>query len=96
MEILRFILNFLLKNYNDGSIADIFKLLEENSFDIKRVLQNASPETLEPIFKKLFSVFSKGQKESPKDYNFESYGLKPIINIADKEIVYALNKYFAD
>lgn len=95
MEILQFLLNFILKEYNGGKYQEIFKLLQENSFDVKNILRNGNPETLEPILKTIFSVFSKNQNESPKNYSEESFGLNPIIKIADKEIVYALNKHFA-
>ncbi len=96
MEILKFLLSFFLEEYGGEKLMPIFNALKENSFDIKKTLQNINPETAAPILKSLFDggfkgVFGNAEKSSPTG---KTYGLEPISEIADKEIVYTLNKYF--
>lgn len=86
MEILQFLLSFLLKDFNN--LSPILSHLSENGFDLKSAISNLSLDKLAPILSSFFS-----QKESPTNNNF--VGLNPIANIADKEIVYTLNKYFS-
>lgn len=40
------------------------------------------------------NIFNK--KESPTEQVGQSYYLSPISNIADKDIIFALNKYFSN
>ncbi len=92
MEILQFLLSFFLKEYGGAfnNIVPIIESLRENSFDLKKTLSSLNPEVLEPILKTFASGFGgiKNNDGYPKDNR-----LSPIINIADKEIVYALNRY---
>lgn len=90
MEILQFLLSFLADGYKDGKYKQLFNLLKDNSFDLKRVVQNADLSTLAPMF----LDFMSQSKNSPQPSG-ESYGIKPIDNIADKKIVECLNSYLS-
>lgn len=93
MEILQFLLSFFLNEYGGGKFAPILNLLKENSFDIKKVMANLNPETVAPIIK---DFMNSAKKESPEAYSGHSEGLSPIAGIADKDVIYTLNKYFYD
>ena len=90
MEILQFLLNFFNNNDNLGELAPLFKLFEENNFDIKKVLTNLDFEKLAPIL----SIFSN-IKGSENSFSEPISTLSPISSIADKDIIFALNRYFA-
>lgn len=92
MEILQFLLSFFLSEYGGGKFAPVFELLKENSFDIGKTLKSLDPKTVAPIVK---DIFSSAQNKSPT-VHVGSFGLSPVKNIADKEIVYTLNKYLCD
>ena len=91
MEILQFLLSFLADSYKDGKYKSLFNLLKENSFDLKRVIQNADLSSIAPMFMDFMS-----QNKSSPQTNGESYGIKPIDNIADKKIVECLNSYLGN
>ncbi len=90
--ILQFLLNFFLTEYKNGEFKPLYELLEQNSFDLKKCLQNANPETLAPIFKSFMQKFNK-QKDTPTEFPCE--GVSPIKSFADNEIVSSLNEYFS-
>ena len=96
MEIIKFLLSFFLEEYGGEKLAPVINALKENSFDIKKTLKNLDPEVAAPILKDLLGgglkeMFNGGDK----GFNAgKTYGLEPISEIADKEIVYTLNKYF--
>ena len=54
MDILNLLKN-LLSGADAEKIAPVINLLRENSFDIKKVLQNLTPETLMPIIRSFLS-----------------------------------------
>lgn len=94
------IIDVLLKTIGGNglnALAPVFKLLNENSFDIKKVLEKVTPEDLAKIFQGIAETTENGktaqnaQKNAP--FVTETNGVAPISDIADKEIVYALNKY---
>ena len=91
MEILQFLLNFIGNNSNLGVLTPIINLLKENSFDIKRVINNLSPDVIAPIIKE----FMNAQNNRPTESVGRNEGLTPIANVADKDIVYTLNKYLS-
>lgn len=73
-----------------GVLSPILELLKDNSFDIKATLKNLSPEKIAPIIK----TFMNEQSKSPREtYRGQGYGIAPIAKIADKDVVYTLNKY---
>lgn len=93
MEILRFLLSFFLKEYGGEKIEPVLSLLKENSFDIKKTLENLSPEKIAPIIKSVFSA--SAQNKSPENSSGDKNGLKPIESFCDKEVAERLNAYFA-
>ena len=86
MEILRFFLSFLLKEYGGGEFSELFDKLQSNSFDLQSFL-DLKLESLAPLIKTFFGN-AKNPSEVPD-------GLSPVADIADRDIVYALNKYLA-
>lgn len=93
MEILKFLLSFFMEEYGGKDLNGVFKLLEENSFDIKKTIKNLTPETAAPIIKAMMSgIKNKGGTEKNVT---DSLRLDPISSFADREIVDTLNKYFS-
>ena len=90
MDIISAIKNLLSSN-GVQTLLPIFNLLKENSFDIKRVLNNLTPETLAPVLKMLAE--NNANKPVSVFNNDSAVGVTPIANVADKDIVYALNRY---
>ena len=87
MEILRFLLSFLLKEYGGENFAAVSDALI-NGGDLKTFLNNLTPENVAPIIKSVF-----GANKNPSEV---SDGLSPVLDIADKDIIDALNGYFCD
>ncbi len=90
MEILQFLLSEFLKNGQNESLKPLFELLKDNSFDIKKVIKNLSPEIIAPFIQN----FTGQNKSRANARQFNA--ISPIANIADRDIVYSLNKYFGD
>ena len=89
MDILNLIKIFL-SNENAQKILPIINLLRDNSFDLKKTFAALSPDTLSPILETFIKNGANNQDfyaETPQN------GVTPIANVADSEIVYALNKY---
>lgn len=74
-----------------GKLSPIIEHLRQNSFDIKKALASLSPEMLKPIIEE----FMKNINNRPASYAERTNGLKPISNIADKDIIFVLNKYLS-
>ncbi len=91
MEILKTLLSTLLGDGKNDNLASVIKLFSDNSFDIKKVLQNLDLSAILPI---LLKFLSKNTPAPAKSYSVQGYGLNPITNLADKEIVYTLGRYF--
>lgn len=91
MELLQFLLDFFVKQFGGDKYSPLFCFLKENSFDVKKILSNFNPQVFEPIIKD-FMDFNKNKNPTESVGN---YGLNPIANLADSQIVYTLNKYFA-
>lgn len=92
MDIMNMLKNLVL-GANAQEFAPVINLLRENSFDIKRTLNALSPETLAPILKTLFLNTAGSGKE--QNGFPENVGVAAIANVADKEIVYSLNRYLS-
>lgn len=91
MEILQFLTAFFQNNQNLKLIAPIIEILRNNNFDIKRALSSLTPEMIKPIIEQ----FSVVMNSAPNNFKQSGQGLTPISNIADKDIVYSLNKYLS-
>ena len=89
MEILQFLTQFLANEQNSKILMPIFELLKQNSFDLRKVLSNLNPQVLAPIIKE----FMANMNNRPTDNVGRNNGLVPISNIADKDIIFSLNKY---
>lgn len=85
MEILRFLLSFLLKEYGGDDLGRILQALNSGEFDLKTFLDGIKIESLAPILKNIFGA------KNPSEV---SDGLSPVLDIADKDIIDALNCYF--
>jgi hypothetical protein len=95
MEILQNLLSFFLKNSGASAFQPIFDLLKTYSFNIGEALKHLTPETIAPIVKE-FMKNTNGQNKNPTDFSVGNpHGLNPIANVADKEIIYALNRHFS-
>lgn len=92
--ILQFLLNYFLTEYGDGAFKPLYKLLEENSFDIVKALKNAKPENFAPLVSKFLEG---GNSLSTPVFN-DSVENKttPVASFTDVEIVNSLNQYFSN
>ncbi len=98
LEILKSLLSIFLTDDKFKSFSPIVELLSKNSFDLHKTLKNLNLEAIAPIIKAFFSNMgvNNGQNKTPTENSVgEVSGLNPIANVADKDIVYTLNKYFA-
>ena len=93
MEILRILSEFLTKEYGGGAFGKILELLAKNNFDIKRTLSSLNPDTVAPIIKEFLNAAPAAKKET-SSFNGKGFGVSPIENIADKHVIYTLNKHF--
>ncbi len=92
MDLLQFITSLLGNDDIVKLFSPIIELLRQNSFDIKKVLSSLDPEMIRPIIEE----FMKNINNRPAQSAERTNGLKPISNIADKDIIFALNRYLAD
>ncbi|MBR2499199.1 MAG: hypothetical protein IKB67_05760 [Clostridia bacterium] len=92
MEILRILLSFLLKEFGGEQLQPLINAFKENGFNLKSALSCLTPEMIAPIFQMLFN--GKTTKPCAENNSAQGYGLSAIADIADKNIVFTLNKYF--
>lgn len=92
MEFLQQLLSALLNNEQTEKLAPLLKYLSDNSFDFKKILHNLKPETLAPLFKAFSDMQNKSRTQSVR----QNYGTAPISKIADKDIIYVLNRHLGD
>ena len=90
MDIIGLLKN-LLSNESVEALVPIIELLRENSFDLKRTLNAVTPEKLAPVIEKLF--IKNAGNGTNFNAEFNTGGVTTVANIADSEIVYALNRY---
>lgn len=90
MEISDIIKN-LMSNNNLSALVPVINLLRENSFDIKKTVSSITPETLMKVGNELL----KNSAPQSTFHETEKNGVSPIANIADKDIVYILNRYIS-
>ena len=81
------IIKKIISDNDIAALLPLFNVLRENSFDIKKTLSGIKPETLLKLSEKLLK---KGAENSP--FKKDS-GVSPIANVADKDIVFVLNRY---
>ncbi len=79
MEILQTLINLLSNGLNSNS-------------PLAELVKNLD---LSGLTKILGNLFTNEQQKSPTESVGQGYSLNPIINIADKDIIYTLNKYYS-
>lgn len=89
MDILKLLKNFM-QGDNLKTLAPLIELLRDNAFDINKTVNSLTPEKLAPILK---TFFQQSEKQSNFTAEYGVGGVTHIANIADGEIVYALNRY---
>ncbi len=97
MEILKLLLSFFASDKTLESFSPLLQLLSNNSFDVVKTLKNLNLEAVAPLIK-AFMERANGfkQNETPTENSVGgAVNLNPIANVADKQIIYTLNKYFA-
>ena len=87
MDLLRFLTDLLQQNGFED-LLKVLSALKEANFDIKTLIRRIDLEKLIPVITEF--VNKKGFEVSKPSY------LAPVSSIADKEIVYTLNKYFSN
>ena len=90
MEILQQFLSFILKEIGLTNLAPLFNGLKNGNFNLQNFLSNLKLENIMPIINTFMNMQNKNPTETVGIY----HGVKPIENIADKEIVLTLNNYF--
>lgn len=90
MEILQILSSLLGQDNASDTLSAIVNLVANNFPELKKVLENFNLSAILPIISSLFS----NKEKSPTSTVGQGVGLDPIANIADKEIVYTLGKYF--
>lgn len=83
------LLSSLLQNSNLETLAPIIKSISENGFDLGKILSAIDINTILPLISSFFS----GEKKQPVK---QANPLTPVLDIADKEIVFALNRYITN
>lgn len=89
MEILRFLLSFLVDEFGLDDFEDLKGFLSGDT-DLRTFLNGLTPDKFAPLIRRVFSEKNNNPSETTSE------GLTPIENFADKDIVFALNGYFAE
>ena len=92
MEILQFLISLLKDNQSLQAFMPIIDNLRQNNFDLKSFLSSLNPETIRPLIQGLMQFM---QTKNPTQAVGLEYALSPISDIADKDIIYSLNKYLS-
>lgn len=90
MELLQFLISFFSNNSNLEKFSGLINTIKENSFDFNSILKNIDLKTILPFIKEFFDSL---QNKNPTESVGSVQGLTPIANIADKDIIFVLNKY---
>lgn len=93
MELLQFLLSFLTNDKNTNFLTPIIELLKNNFSGVFDALKGLDLSSIIPI---ISQVFSSLNNFSPTNNVGLNQGLTPIANIADKDIVYTLNKFLSE
>lgn len=86
MEILQFLVSLM---QNNEKLAPILQALQQNNFDLKKTLFSLDPKILQPFVEGIMNFF---ENKSPTVSVGQDNALAPISNVADKDIIYTLNK----
>jgi hypothetical protein len=96
-KILELLTSLLSSSDKLKQFSPMLELLSKNNFDIASTLKNLNLDAIAPLIKVFMeNLGSSKQNKTPAEFSTgEISHLNPIANLADKEIVYALNRYFA-
>lgn len=92
MEILQFLLSLLSNGDNAQKLSPILNLFNGGNLDLKSMLSNLNFESVIPIIQAFFGWQNKSPTENTVG---QQVGLSAVTDIADKEIICTLNKYFS-
>lgn len=88
-------LELLLKNFTDentaSALSSLLKTVSENGFDLNKIMKTADISALLPLLGGLFSGGNAAEKPKAEEAN----PLAPVSSVADRDIVFALNRYLA-
>jgi len=88
------ILDFILKNFLSGDaqekFAPVFKTVTENGFDLGKIIKNLDISAILPLLDGLFSAKSAAPPKTET-----ANPLSPVSDVADRDIIFALNRYIA-
>ena len=87
MDLLQFLISFI-KNGGLEKFMPLINSITNGNFDLSKLLANLDLSTIAPVVSQFM------QKNNGTTVSVEPLGLKPIMNIADQQIVYTLNQYF--
>lgn len=92
MEILQFLTSFLSNEENLNKVTNLIGAFQNGTFNIKNLLNSIDIKTILPFISEFLSFSAQ---KNPTKFVGQGEGLAPLANIADKEIIYTLNKYLS-
>jgi hypothetical protein len=91
MEILQFLISFLSNEFGID-LSPILNSIKNNGFDIKSILSEINPQTIEKVLGTLGNIF---KNQNPTNFSGDN-NLLPISSFADDITVSSLNEYFSE
>ena len=88
MDVLQYILQSFSGNENLKKFAPVLELALKNGFDFKKMMQNLDVNAILPILSAFFNQPAATAAAA-------SQPLSAISSVADKDIVYCLNRYLS-
>lgn len=90
MELVQFLINQFFGDNPPPIVNAILNFLRSSNFDVEGFLKNFK-------FEKIYQVLNafSSQNKSRTNNVRQNFGISPISNLASKEIVCSLNKYFS-
>ena len=92
MEILQFLLSFFIEEYGAEGLSRLLKSAAENGLDIKSIFPSLNANDISDALNSLFNNNAYGNKKDGRN-NTPVYGVTPLKNIADKELLTRLENY---
>ncbi len=81
-----------MKNQENSALKKLLETLEQNSFDIKKVIENFSLDNFMPVIEDFLSNIKKPD-ESVSPRQASVYNSSPIQDFCDEEIYLALSSH---
>ena len=92
MDLLRLITSFLGGDLNLNDFLPLINMIKSGSFNLNTILSILQDEKILPLVKGFFNSFNN---RSPTNVVGQVSLLSPIAPIADKDIVFVLNRYLS-